>query len=153
MTREEAIKVLSQHSEHWKRLLIENICSKEEGLQTVEALDMAIKVLLQDPCENVISREDVLKLIYDFKEKHTEDRENHPINYGTLLDLIRLIRELPLVNSHSKTGYCKDCKWWKDSDGAYRRGVKAESQCPINRREVLESNGYCYVFEPQESEG
>ena len=43
MTREESIKVLLQHSEHWKRLLTENICSKEEGLQTVEALDMAIK--------------------------------------------------------------------------------------------------------------
>ena len=49
-----------------------------------------------------------------------------------------------------KIGHCKDCKWWKDSDGAYRRGVRAESQCPINRREVFEGNGYCYLFEPQE---
>lgn len=47
MTREEVIKVLLQHSEHWKRLLTENICSKEEGLQTVEAFDMAIKALEQ----------------------------------------------------------------------------------------------------------
>ena len=47
---------------------------------------------------------------------------------------------------------CKDCKWWKDSDGIYRRGCRAESKCPINRREVLEGNGYCYMFEPQESE-
>lgn len=47
---------------------------------------------------------------------------------------------------------CKDCKWWKDSDGEYRRGCGAESQCPINRREVFEGNGYCYLFEPQESE-
>ena len=50
-----------------------------------------------------------------------------------------------------KIGHCKDCKWWKDSDGAYRRGVRAESQCPINRREVFEGNGYCYLFEPLES--
>lgn len=49
-------------------------------------------------------------------------------------------------------GHCKDCKLWKDSDGAYRRGVGAESQCPINRKEVFEGNGYCYLFEPQESE-
>ena len=48
--------------------------------------------------------------------------------------------------------HCKDCKWWKDSDGAYRRGVGVESQCPINRKEVFEGNGYCYLFEPQESE-
>lgn len=50
-------------------------------------------------------------------------------------------------------GHCKDCKWWKDTDGVYRRGIDAESQCPINRREVYEGNGYCYMFEPQESEG
>ena len=49
-------------------------------------------------------------------------------------------------------GHCRDCKWWKDSDGVYRRGVSAESKCPINRTEVLEGNGYCYMFEPQESD-
>lgn len=47
MTREETIKVLLQHSEHWKRLLTENICSKEEVSQTVEALNMAIQALTQ----------------------------------------------------------------------------------------------------------
>ena len=51
-----------------------------------------------------------------------------------------------------KIGHCKDCKWWKDSDGAFRRGIGAESQCPINREEVYEGNGYCFLFEPQESE-
>lgn len=57
---------------------------------------------------------------------------------------------LRLKSQKSKIGYCKDCKWWKDSDGAFRRGVGAESQCPINREEVYEGNGYCYIFEPQE---
>ena len=57
------------------------------------------------------------------------------------------------LEQESKTGHCKDCKWWKDSDGAYRRGIGAESQCPINRREVFEGNGYCYMFESQGSEG
>lgn len=51
-----------------------------------------------------------------------------------------------------KTGRCKDCKWWKDSDGVFRRGIGAESQCPMNRIEVYEGNGYCYMFEQQESE-
>ena len=58
----------------------------------------------------------------------------------------------PVTPQEPKTGHCKDCKWWKDSDGAYRRGCNAESKCPINRREVFEGNGYCYLFEPQESE-
>lgn len=47
---------------------------------------------------------------------------------------------------------CKDCKWWRDSDGAYRRGVKAESKCPINTVSVANGWGYCYMYEPQESE-
>ena len=49
-----------------------------------------------------------------------------------------------------QSGHCKDCKWWKDNDGTFRRGVGAESRCPINRIEVFEGNGYCYMFEPQE---
>ena len=56
------------------------------------------------------------------------------------------------VNEGTPFGRCKNCKWWKDSDGAYRRGCRAESQCPINRREVFEGNGYCYLYEPLESE-
>lgn len=53
-----------------------------------------------------------------------------------------------------KTGHCKDCRWWRDSDGLYRRGSHAESKCPINRREVFEGNGYCYMFEAKmKSEG
>lgn len=56
------------------------------------------------------------------------------------------------LSQEPKAGHCKDCKWWKDSDGAYRRGIGAESKCPINRREVFEGNGYCYMYEPQESE-
>jgi len=56
------------------------------------------------------------------------------------------------LEQEPKTGHCKDCKWWKDSDGEYRRGVRAESRCPINRKEVYEGNGYCFLYEPQESE-
>lgn len=54
------------------------------------------------------------------------------------------------IKALEQTGHCKECKWWKDSDGVFRRGIGAESQCPINRKEVYEGNGYCYMFEPQE---
>ena len=60
---------------------------------------------------------------------------------------------IDVVEQELKTGYCRDCKWWKDSDGVYRRDCYTESQCPINRKEVFEGNGYCYMFEPRESEG
>ena len=38
---------------------------------------------------------------------------------------------------------CKDCKYWKDSDGVYRRGWGVESKCPINTKEVYEGHFYC----------
>ena len=38
---------------------------------------------------------------------------------------------------------CKDCKHWKDSDGVYRRGIGAESKCPINIKKVFDGNFFC----------
>ena len=58
-----------------------------------------------------------------------------------------------MLEQEPKTKHCKNCKWWKDSDGLYRRGGHAESQCPINRREVFEGDGYCYMFKPHEKRG
>ena len=91
------------------------ICLRDEGMfGNVTTFKRAVREgipLEQEPCEDVISRKDTLKLIYDFKEKHTEDRKKHPINYGTLLDLIRLIRELPPVNPAEKVG-----QWVKDDN-------------------------------------
>ena len=66
--------------------------------------------------------------------------------------VIEMLNDLPSVTPKEKTWHCKDCKWWKDNDGVYRRGARAESKCPINRKEVYEGNGYCFLFEPQESE-
>ena len=77
------------------------------------------------------------------------------IGYGTYKPevLSRYLRDYFMSSVTLQEPKCKDCKWWKDSDGAYRRGVEAESQCPINRREVFKGNGYCYLFEPQKSKG
>jgi len=123
MTREEAIKELKYNKED------------DTFVISAEVLDMAIKALEQDPCEDVISRQAVLDLLADYD-----------LSMG---QVVKCIHALPPVTSQPKTGHCKDCKWWKDSDGAYRRGVRAENRCPINRIEVFEGNGYCYMFEPQ----
>lgn len=45
---------------------------------------------------------------------------------------------------------CKNCKHWKDSDGVYRRGIGAESKCPINIKEVFEGKFYCGKGERRE---
>lgn len=106
------------------------------------ALDKAIKSLEQEPCEDAISRQAVRHIL------------NHEVKMPIKVwkKLFELVDCLPPVTPQPKIGHCKDCKWWKDSDGAYRRGVGAESQCPINRKEVCEGNGYCFLFESQESE-
>lgn len=45
---------------------------------------------------------------------------------------------------------CKDCKHWKDSDGVYRRGLDAESKCPLNLKEVYEGTFFCGMAERRE---
>lgn len=95
---------------------------------------IAIEALKAEPCEDAISRQEVLGCCRNEWEGEVEIR----------------LKALPSVNPQPKTGHCKDCKWWKDSDGVYRRGVRADSQCPINRKEVYEGNGYCFLYEPQE---
>ena len=92
-----------------------------------------------------------LKLNFPISDGADNSRDRH--RYMQALADLQAIKELPSITPQEpKTWHCKDCKWWKDSDGVYRRGVGAESQCPINRREVFEGNGYCYLYEPQESE-
>ena len=137
----------------------------------------ASKKYRQEPCNDAISREDALKLLYDFKEKHTEDREQHPINYGTLLDLIRLIRELPSVtpsvtNDIEKSNFDKR-QYRIDTDTAYQCGYEQGKKDSRRKghwidktewyecSECGETHSYCHKFcpycgvkmvEPQESE-
>ena len=48
MTRKEAIEVINNHLEHWKRLLREKICDETDGTETISAFKMAIKALEQE---------------------------------------------------------------------------------------------------------
>ena len=43
--------------------------------------------------------------------------------------------------------YCHECIYWKDSDGVYRRGICAESKCPVNSRQVYEGTFFCGMAE------
>ena len=108
-----------------------------------EAISTAFKALEQKPCEDAISRQAVLEIQAKYAEY---------VGASKFWQMRDDIKALPSVTPQPKTGHCKDCKWWKDSDGAYRRGIGAESQCPMNRKEVYEGNGYCFLFKPRESE-
>ena len=96
------------------------------------------------PCEDAISRQAVLDAVLLVPIAPLIKGDN--VHYERVV-YENVIKDLPSVTPAPKMGRCKDCKWWKDSDGVYRRGVGAESQCPINRKEVYEGNGYCFMFE------
>ena len=73
-------------------------------------------------------------------------------------DQIRMDRFLDAIKGKDVSnliiisGTCKDCKHWKDSDGVYRRGIGAESKCPVNNSRVFEGTFYCADFEKRGNE-
>ena len=70
--------------------------------------------------------------------------------YDEMDNVINEIKKI--IIPQQNIGHCRDCKWWKESDGTFKRGIGAESKCPINREEVYEGTGYCFMFEPQKNE-
>lgn len=66
MTRYEAINILLIHSAHWTRLIEEKICGMKEGKEAVQAMDLAIEALEQEPCEDCISRQAAIDLVADY---------------------------------------------------------------------------------------
>lgn len=105
----------------------------------------------QEPCEDAISRVETVK----FLANHSNEFEDAKIRiaFQSASSLVNNPHNLPPVQPKPKTGHCRDCKYWKDSDGAFRRGVNAESPCPINRIEVYEGDGYCFLFKPMKRGG
>ena len=68
-----------------------------------------------------------------------------------LIDKAQVQTELMMLPSaQPEIIRCKDCKYWKDSDGVYRRGFDAESKCPLNLKEVYEGTFYCGMAERRE---
>lgn len=54
LTRAEAIAELTEHLNHWKRLLKEGICGKEQGERTIKSLELAIDSLKTDEAYNLM---------------------------------------------------------------------------------------------------
>lgn len=124
MTREEAIE---KHGSL--------ICGTEE-----EIMEAIREKERQEPCDDAISRQAVIDFI---------DRER---------DFIKAkINDLPSVTQKSKTGHCKECKYFE-----YDSVAKVDGVPLIVAHEICNKwgdgcktreNGYCFLFEPQESEG
>lgn len=106
MKWEEAIEVLQEHLEHWQRLLAEHICEKKEGTETLEALEMAIKALKMEPCEDCISRQEVLSEIEKvcFGKYFVKFRIDNGSN-GTRDYMIKYIKAMSSVQPEQKMGH------------------------------------------------
>ncbi len=115
---------------------------------SIKAVIDTIELLSSKDC---ISRQQAIDKMQELED---EDDEMYGCSIPEGFDGKRAIEALKALSPsiQPKIGYCKDCKHWRDSDGVYRRGMNAESNCPINRSPVFEGNGYCYMFEPKEKE-
>ena len=96
-------------------------------------------LLEQQPSDDCVSRQAVLDMATTIQ---TDDYSGNEILDVVEVDDIKALS--PVIPIH---GICKDCKNWKDSDGAYRRGIWAESKCPVNNSSVFEGTFYCADFE------
>ena len=163
MTREIALHCMKSASELERELCEECPIYGQTGCDHCyeDALQYVIGMLEQDPTTkndlavDCISREQALVAIRNLYPGMPRVDFNGSLRkwvdkYKPYIECDDAIKQLPSVTPQEPK--CKNCKWWKDSDGEYRRGCGAESQCPINRKEVFEGNGYCFLFEPQESE-
>ena len=152
-------------------------CEADERCEVVEECIKALEQPTNDDCVSRAEVKEFVEYIQSIKDDH--NTKGAPINYGTICDLVIRgwkLMDLPPVTptqciatvQFSKEdlkdicnerievacqhGTCKDCKHWKDSDGVYRRGVGAESKCPINNSRVFEGTFYCANFEMRGSE-
>ena len=144
MTKEEAVKMLKAklmcliqdvsgvYDDCNRRLCNECYLNYEQGNmgQQVEYLRMSIEALKQEPCEDAISRDELLKAI-DTWDKFGCDADtklvpyqDHYIPYIHYDDVVKCIKGMPSVNPQPETGrwiaveneemetvgyYCSEC--------------------------------------------
>jgi hypothetical protein len=154
MTDEFAINIIEQYRK--KPTLVNEIETVEEAVWLDEALDMAIKALEQESCDDTISRQAVLDII-NFEDKWLLDAKGHNANTGIAFGGMRSkVSLLPFVTSQPKTGHCKDCKYFEYDSVAKVDGIPLIVAHEICSRWgdgcKTKEDGYCFMFEPQESE-
>ena len=108
-----------------------------------ECLEMAIKALEQEPCEDCISRQEAINCVTlnEFRYKIVED-----------------MKTLPSVTPKEKTGHWKPIEYDGYADGYPVWDVWECSQCGLEHNGDKESltafcpDCGCHMIEPQESE-
>ena len=135
MSREEAIKELTE-------LLPEEFLS-----EYTDAIKIGIKALEQEPCEDAVNRQVAINIVKDMRGLARAD---------VLSDAVKQLKELPLVTPQPKMGHCKDCKYFEYDSVAEVHGIPLIIAHEICKRWSdgckTSEDGYCFLFEPQESE-
>ena len=151
MTREEAIKMLKSKMDG----------HTDTSYEWSETVRMAIKALEHPeqnviavvPCGDFISRQVVLDAIED------DNRNGHYSCFASNNDaqcFKGIIGELPSVNPQEPIGHCKGCKYFEYDSWAKVNGIPLIVAHEICSRWgdgcKTSEDGYCFLFEPQESE-
>ncbi len=128
------------------------------GEQVVDALEMAIEALEQEPCEDAISRQAVRHIL------------NHEVKMPIKVwkKLFELVDDLPSVSPTRETvtefadrcrecgkqKRCKDCRHFEYDSVAKVDGISLIVAHEICKRWgdgcKTREDGYCFLFEPQE---
>ena len=101
--------------------------------------------------EDCISRQAVLEGIAEWVADGYADSE------ADISHISSLVTHLPSVTPKEKTGHCKDCKYFEYDSVAKVNGIPLIVAHEICSRWgdgcKTKEDGYCFLFEPQESEG
>ena len=138
MTREKAIGNLI-HAIRWN------------DMPKKEALEMAIKALEQEPCDDAISRQAMLEFIHAMYDTHiTETEDGEYIDYNAT---VYGIKKLPSVNPQPKTGHWIRGKYTED-DIRYNDSSYKCSECGriVDFKENFCPSCGAKMVDPQEGE-
>jgi hypothetical protein len=143
---ERALLHIKTRADAWALKEVEKALS-QEPTTPMSTFDIAKQFGIKlEPCDDAISREAVMRLI-----------ENKPYDWSNLTErhnMLMEIRKLPPVTQ--KLGECKNCKYFE-----YDSVAKVDGIPLIVAHEICnkwgngcktKEDGYCYLFEPKESE-
>ena len=138
--------------EQFISMLTDDIKSGEGTVATQTKLAVYREVLEhleeieQEPCSEAISRQAVLDCLTATGLK----------KYDYILNARNKIKALPPVTPQLKTGHCKDCKYFEYDSVAKVDGIPLILAHEICSRWgdgcKTKEDGYCFLYEPQESE-
>ena len=111
MTREEAVYHLETY---------------DDPIKVHEAFNMAIKVLKQEPCDDIVSRQAVINLIRSCNSALEEPRIFNCHNAGVKFE--QYVTELPSIRPQEPK-ICEKCLYAEETDGSHcYECVKGESK-------------------------